>query len=390
MTKRWHIVHVYKDYWPPVLGGIEKYISLLARHQARQGHLVTVLVTNPAPFPRSLFTYQTQEVVPGSGMLKVIRTARLVTVASTPISPAQMWWQRRLHADVVHLHFPYPPGEVANYLWGQGRATVVTYHSDVIRQQRILQLYRPLLHRILSKVDAIVATSEAYIRSSPFLQTHRSKVRVIPLGIDVTPFRHIPSTTIQAVRHQYAAPHPEWPVVLFVGRLRYYKGVDVLLRAVTHLPRTWVWIVGRGPMEAAWRQLVQSLGLQQQVKFLGDVDEKTLPALYAAADVFVLPAVSRAEAWGLVLVEAMAAGIPVISTELGTGTSEVNVDGETGYVVPPGDVPALVRALQTILSDPLRREQMGQRARKRAFQYFDITRVAQQVDQLYMELLNRI
>ena len=388
MERPLRILHVYKDFWPPVPGGIEKHIHLLAYQQARRGHSVTVLVTNPTAFPYSLQTQVEERHVSPTGRVRIIRAGRLFTLASTPISPAQAWWQRRLTADVVHLHFPYPPGEVANDLWGRGRVTVLTYHSDVIRQQRILRVYRRLLHRILRRVHVLIATSDAYVRSSPILSAHRDRVRVIPLGIDLAPYRQIEAAQVQAWRQQYTAPHPEWPVVLFVGRLRYYKGVDVLLRAVVHLPQVWVWIAGRGPLEDTWRRLARSLGLEERVRFLGDVEEARLPALYAAADVFVLPATSRAEAWGVVLVEAMAAGLPVISTELGTGTSVVNRDGETGRVVPPGDVMALRAALKELLFDPERRRIMGARARARAFREFDIVRVADRVLALYHELLD--
>ncbi len=378
-----HILHVYKDYWPPVLGGIEKHLHTLATLQAQAGHQVTVLVTNPAPFPASLRTRVTEER-PG---LRVVRAGRLVTVASTPLSPWQALWQARIHADVVHFHFPYPPGEVAHYLWGRARAAVMTYHSDVIRQRRILRLYRPLLHRVLARMDAIIATSRAYVSSSPFLRAHRDRVHVIPLGIDLKPFAQVDRAAAHALRREATAAHPEWPVVLFVGRLRYYKGVDVLLRALTQVPQAWLWVVGRGPMETPWRQLAHTLGLAPRVRFWGDVPEATLYLLYAAADIFVLPATSRAEALGLVQIEAMASGLPVISTELHTGTSEVNVHGRTGLVVPPGDVAALAQALQTLVAQPILRRRLGEAARARAREY-DATRMAQQVLALYERLLH--
>lgn len=381
------VLHVYKDYWPPVLGGIEKHVHWLSHHQAARGLHVTVLVTNPSPFPRSLRTEITRDPARGNGTVRVVRSARLFTAASTPISPSQALWQRRLSVDVVHLHFPYPPGEVANYLWGKARVTVITYHCDVVRHRFILWLYRPLLHRVLGRADAIIATSQAYVESSPLLRTYRQQVEIIPLGIDLTPFRHMDDAQARAFRQQHAAPHPEWPVVLFVGRLRYYKGVDVLLRAVAHLPDVWVWIVGRGPLEGKWRHLARELGIGHRVRFLGEVPEDVLPLVYRASDVFVLPATQRAEAFGLVLVEAMAAGLPVISTELGTGTSTVNVHGQTGLVVPPQDVEALRTALRWLLERPAERRRMGQAARERAFHEYDAVKVGDRVIALYEQLL---
>lgn len=383
------VLHVYKDCWPPVIGGIEKHIYWLSRHQAAHGLDVTVLVTNPSPFPRALRTEEARLLATESARVRVIRSARLFTVASTPISPWQALWQRRLAVDVVHLHFPYPPGEVANYVWGKGRVTVITYHCDVVRHRFILRLYQPLLRRVLERADAIVATSEAYVASSPFLRPHRQRVNVIPLGVDLSPFRELNTAQAQALRQRHAAPHPDWPVVLFVGRLRYYKGLDVLLRAVAPVPDVWVWVVGRGPMEETWRRLARELGIAHRVRFWGDVPEETLPLVYAAADLFVLPATQRAEAFGLVLVEAMAAGLPVISTELGTGTSTVNQHGETGLVVPPRDVEALRAAVRWLLDHPLERKRMGQAARERAFQEYDIAKTADRIIAVYEDVLSR-
>lgn len=384
------VLHVYKDYYPPVLGGIEKHLHTLAHLQTTQGLDVTVLVTNPDRFPRGLRTRISREIVPGQerASVRIIRAGRLFTAASTPISPAQAWNQLCLRANIVHLHFPYPPGEVVNYLARHDCPTVITYHSDVIRQRVILRLYRPLLRRVLRAADAIIASSPHYVRSSPFLSTLRDRVHVIPLGIDLTPFLGVNSRRAAEKRHSLLRGESH-NVILFVGRLRYYKGVDVLVRALQRVPGTVLWIVGTGPMEEAWRRLVAALGLTSRVYFLGDVPEAELPLYYAAADLFVLPSVSRAEALGLALVEAMASGLPVISTELGTGTSFVNVEGETGFVVPPGDAEALAVAIQTLLTNKEMRQQMGEAARQRAMREFNAQVMAERILNLYTALLAR-
>lgn len=381
------VLHVYKDYYPPVLGGIEKHLNTLARQQVAQGLDVTVLVTNPSPFPRSLRTHVTREYPTSSRPgFHLIRAGRLFTVASTPISPAQALWQARLPADVVHLHFPYPPGEVANYLLGRGRITVITYHSDVIRQRLILAFYRPLLRRVLLRADAIIATSPDYVQTSPFLASIPERVHVIPLGIDLIPFLRVDEEQAKRLRKERLRGENTF-VLLFVGRLRYYKGVDVLLHAVARVSGVTLWVVGTGPMEKDWRNLTQALGLGARVHFLGDIPEDDLPLYYAAADAFVLPSVSRAEALGLVLVEAMAAGRPVISTALGTGTSFVNVHGKTGWVVPPGDVDALAEAIQALRATPEICARMGAAARERARREFRAEVMAERILDLYLSLL---
>ena len=379
------VLHVYKDLYPPVLGGIEKHLHALASWQAARGLSVTVLVTNPEAFPRSLRTHIAEAGARPSPTPRIIRAGRLFTVASTPISPAQARWQARLVADVVHLHFPYPPGEVANLLWGRGRVTVITYHSDVIRQRFILRLYRPLLRRVLARADAIIATSPHYPETSPFLAANAERVHVIPLGIDLTPFSRVDVRRAADVRRRLLGSEDAF-VLLFVGRLRYYKGVDVLLRALARVPATVLWIVGTGPMAATWQELTTRLGVHDRVRFLGDVAEAELPLYYAAADAFVLPSTSRAEALGLAQIEAMAAGLPVISTELGTGTSFVNQHGHTGLVVPPGDEDALAAAVRYLREHPDARARMGQAARERA-RAFDLDVMGERITRLYEDLL---
>ena len=376
---RLRVLHVYKDY-PPVLGGIEKHIYTLARLQVEMGLDVTVLVTNPQRFPAGIRT----RIEPGPP--RVIRAGRLFTIASTPISPTQAWKQHRIAADIVHLHFPYPPGEITEYFGGAARRTVLTYHSDVVRQRFILRFYRPLLKRVLHSMDVILATSPAYAQTSPFLREITDKVHVVPLGIDPTPFLSVSSQEVTYLRERWAGG-TQVPVILFVGRLRYYKGVDVLLRALVHVPEAILWIVGRGPLEKVWKDLAHTLKVASRVRFLGDVSEEMLPLYYASADLFVLPATQRAEAFGLVLLEAMAAGLPVISTELGTGTSFINVHGKTGLVVPPKDISALAEAIRTMLASPALRSQMGQAARERVLSEFTATRMAHRVATVYQQLL---
>ena len=228
------ILHVYKDYHP-ILGGIENHLRAVARTQAERGHDVTVLVTNPAG--RSTSVREEEGV-------RVIRASRLATVASTPLSLALFRQLRRQEPDVVHLHFPYPLGEVSQWLLLRGRATVLTYHSDVIKQAGILKLYHPLLKRILRSVDRIIATSEPYVQSSPYLRSVADRCTVIPLGIDIDRFARPQPQNVQMLRARYPGP-----LLLFVGRLRYYKGLDYLIEAMKQIDATLL-VVGTGP-EAA-------------------------------------------------------------------------------------------------------------------------------------------
>lgn len=358
------VLHIYKDYHP-ILGGIENHVKMLAEAEVGAGHEVTVLVTNPG-------REQAREMIQG---VQVIRAKRLATLASTPLSLELGRILAGLRPDITHLHFPYPVGEVSQLLFGRGRPYVITYHSDVVRQQRILALYRPVMKRVLAGAAQIMPTSQPYLNSSPILQPYRGHCTVVPLAVAVEPF----------LAAKPLWPPSELPTVLFVGRHRYYKGVDDLIRAMTQVQARLL-IGGDGPLRPAWEQLVKELNLSHRVVFVGEVSDEALPGLFASGDIFVLPANSRAEAFGKVLLEAMAAGLPCITTELGSGTSFVVQDGQTGLVVPPRQPLALAEAINQLLAAPARRQEMGQLGRERVLAHFTVERLSGRVTAIYRQI----
>jgi rhamnosyl/mannosyltransferase len=365
------ILHIYKDYYP-VLGGIENHLRTLAEGLAARGHEVTVLVANPG----------SHTITHDMNGVRVIKAGRLATIASTPISPAMFLQVRRCQADIAHLHFPYPFGDVAQAVCGRARRTVITYHSDIVRQKTLLRFYSPVLRRALQHAQCIIATSPRYAQTSLFLAPQLDKVSVIPYGIDIARFSSADPSRVAAIRAQYGSP-----LILFVGQLRYYKGVENLIRAMTQLPGRAL-LIGS---ETTTRRteldsLAHELGVADRVIFLGEHDAD-LPAYYHASDVFVLPSIERSEAFGIVQIEAMAAGLPLISTELGTGTSWVNVHGETGLVVPPRDPAALAAAINTLLGNADQRRAMGEAARARAQAEFTVERMVDRVCAEYERLL---
>jgi len=369
------VLYVYKDYYP-VVGGIENHIRLICRG-LRAGYPdiePTVLVTNRAR----------NTVIEELDGVRVIKAGRLATVSSAPISLSLFAWIRRLEADITHLHFPYPIGELAYLLGGRSRKMMITYHSDIVRQKYLLQFYKPFLYRLLARADKITVSNPNYIQSSTYLQPLADKCVVIPHGADLSRFAATPEVQGHAreIRQRYLPP-----LVLFVGLLRYYKGLSFLIEAMSQIPGRLL-VVGEGPQGQEWRALTRQLGLEDQVTFLGRVSDEDLVALYHACDVFVLPAIHRSESWGAVQVEAMACGKPVVCTELGTGTSFVNLHGQTGLVVPPCDSAALSQAINTLLQDEPLRQQMGQRARERAEHEFAYTTMVQRLVDLYTDVLH--
>jgi len=367
------ILYIYKDYYP-VVGGIENHIRMLAEALAQQGHEIRVLVTHP--------TAKTH--IEEMNGVQVIKAGRLATISSAPISLSLFAWVHRLEADITHLHFPYPIGELAYLLAGHSRKMVITYHSDIVRQKYLLQIYKPFLYRLLARADKITVSSPNYIQSSPYLRPLADKCVVIPHGTDLSRFAETEAVRQQAqdIRQRYGTP-----LILFVGLLRYYKGVSFLIEAMPTIEAKLL-VVGQGPEGKKWQALSQQLGLEGKVIFLGRVSDEDLVALYHACDVFVLPAIHRSESWGAVQVEAMACGKPVVCTELGTGTSFVNVHGQTGFVVPPKDSVALAEAIRTLLQNEQLRQEMGQRARQRALREFSLPTMVERVLNLYHQVLS--
>lgn len=364
------IVHIYKDYYP-VLGGIENHVRMVAEEQVRRTHDVTVLVTN-----RGL----RGQVLDLAGV-RLIKAGRLATLASTPLSVSLFTWLRRLPCDIVHLHFPYPIGELAYLAAGRSRRMVITYHSDIVRQRGLLPLYDPFLRRVLQRADRIMPTNQRYVETSPYLRPLAAKCTVVPLGIDLSRFAQADLAQVEAIHRQYGRP-----LLLFVGRLRYYKGLDYLIRAMPQIPARLL-VVGTGPMEARWKALTTEMGLTQKVIFLGNVGDADLPAYYHATDIFVLPSSQRSEAYGVSMLEAMACGVPAVSTELGTGTSFVNQDGQTGLVVPPCDPAALAAALNRLLTDDNLRRRMGEAAHQRAWSMFSLAAMVDRILAVYEDVL---
>lgn len=367
-----HILHIYKDY-PPVMGGIEHHIAMLAQGLVRSGHQATVLVTNTTPE-----TTTTEEAG-----VQVIRAGRDLHLASTPFSLGMAIMARTVQPDVVHLHMPYPPGDVVARAVPGAPPLVVSYHSDVVRQQQLLRIYRPLLERTLEHARAILVASEPYVKSSPFLQPQQAKCHIVPYGIDLQHFSTFDGATVAELRQR----HPG-PLILAVGVLRYYKGLHLLIEAMQQVPATLL-IVGGGPEEARLRAQVARLELQDRVIFAGRISDRDLPAYYHAADVFALSSHLRAEAFGIVLLEAMAAGLPLVTTELHTGTSVVNQHGRTGFVVSPGSASNLGRALAVLVANPDLRARMGQAARASVVAHYTAERMVERVMEVYQRIGNR-
>jgi len=364
------ILHLYKYYYP-FLGGIENHLRLLASEQART-HQVQALVCNTG-------WHSAEEWV---GPVRVVRCGRWMDKFSTPFAPRYPLALHRLGraADRVHIHLADPPAVFYFPLLFPHRekTLVVTYHMEAHSNHPSLSLvYRFFLDRLLPLARRIIVGSPG-LRSSPVLQPYRHRCEVIPYGIDPRRFRETSAVRQQAqrIRQQFGSP-----LVLFVGRLVYYKGLPTLLEAAAQI-RARVLIIGTGPEEPILRQRAAQLRLDEKVTFLGSVSEAELPAYYHACDVFTLPSTGSAEAFGLVQLEAMVCGKPVVSTNL-PEVSFVNRHGETGLIVPPQDAVRLAEALNQLLEDPGLRANWGRNGRERVRTCFSKEQMVQRTLALY-------
>ena len=349
---------VNKHYYPPHLGGVETVVRNMSEGLvAHAGAQVTAIVSNES---RS----RAEETIAG---VDVIRLPRQFALSSAPIAlgmAGELTKQMRSEAppDVIHLHNPYPWGELAWLQANPDVTTVLSYHSDIVRQKRMLAAYKPFFDRVLDRVDLITTSSPNLRDSSPFLRDRAEKVRIVDYGLHVEDIAEPPAAVITRAE-QIRAEHHGRRIVLFVGRLVYYKGADVLVRAMASVDADLV-ILGTGPLESELREIAVANGVAGRISFLPPQDDDELAAYYRAADVFCLPSVANSEAFGLVQIEAHAAGTPAISTNLPTSVPYANLDGVTGLIVPVGDVPALAAALSRLLSDGALRERLGAQARR--------------------------
>jgi len=364
-------------YYPPHLGGIEFHVRDLAEGLVRAGHEVKVLVSAEG-------RQSSTEVING---VHVMRLSRGFEAASTPVAYnfSRYLLLAAPEADIVHFHFPYPWGEFAWMVKEPLTPYVVTYHSDIVRQKLALALYKPLLNRFLNRANRIMASSPQMIENSPYLSPRREWCRQVNFGLPVERIAHHP--TAQARAAELRAQFGDRPIVLFVGRLVYYKGVEVLVRSMPDVDAEFV-CIGTGPLRDSMVAIARVLDCEDRLHILDPVDDDELAAWYHAADVFALPSVEPSEAFGLVQIEAHAAGTPTVSTKLPTGVVYANLDGVTGFTVEVGSHEALAGGLNRLLNDDHLRAQLGQQARQRALSDFTVEAMVENVVAVYREALS--
>lgn len=354
------ILHVNKFY-PPWIGGIETIVSEIAEMLQSAGHTNSVLVC------QSPVDSKQSEILNG---VQIIRTKTLGSFFGMPISSDFFFaFKRASHStDVILLHHPFPLSFLAALLFARKKRLVVFYHADIVRQKWIARFLSPLFHKILKRASDILVTSNQITHSSPLLRSYQSKCTTVPLWINAASLEQTETTelAITKIKQQFSEP-----LILSVGRLVSYKGFTYLIDAMKSIPSGHLLLIGTGPLKDTLLQQIRDAHLENRITILEPVEH--LAPYYYAASLFVLPSITNAEAFGIVQLEAMFCGCPVINTSLPTGVPEVSIHNQTGFTVEPKNTVQLAQSINTLLENNTLQKQFSEQAHLRAVTHFSKT-----------------
>lgn len=355
-------------FYPPDMGGIERVMGDILEGMNERGFVCDVLCSHSKP----KFALDITD-----SKARIYRTKSFGKLARTSITPQMVYFLRKFAKsyDIIHVHLPDPMANLALLLTClDSQIIILHWHADITKQRYLLHLYKPLQTWLLKRADAIITTSPKYLEQSPFLQAYKHKCKAIPLGISCTP-DNVSRPFVQK----------DTKTLFALGRFVSYKGFEYALSALRFLPSYRLLLGGDGPLEHDLKNLAKTLGVASQVEFLGFVADEELPRFYKSSSIFLLPSITKSEAFGLVQIEAMAHGLPVVSCAIaGSGVDWVNQNGVSGIVVPPKDPKAIADAVLEIAKDY---ERFSQNARKRFLEHFTKNQMLDSLQNLYLELM---
>lgn len=367
------ILHFYKTYYPDSYGGVEQFIYQLTEGNKSDDVQTSVLSLSSEPEVNAIELSRS----------KSVKAKKMIEISSTPFSVDAIIKFKRMasEADIIHYHFPYPFMDIIHFILGIKKPTVVSYHSDILKQKNWLKVYRPVMRKFLSSVSSIVATSPNYVETSSTLQEFKHKISIIPIGIDSHPYLSVSQEKVEFWRDKLP---PRF--YLFVGALRYYKGLDILLDAM-HMQNMPVVLIGSGPNELNLKRKAERLGITC-IHFLGQLANEDKYAILKICYGILFPSHLRTEAFGISLLEGSILAKPLITCEIGTGTSYINIHNKTGLVVPPGDYLALRSAMLHLWNNGEVAQFYGEAARERYFELFTSDKMVDEFNNLYRNLLS--
>ncbi len=357
----------------PIRGGVEKVMWDLTRGLAARGVSCDMLCAAGDGEKET-------RIIPLGETGRVIVVPALFKAAATMITPQMISWLRkhRNDYDIIHIHHPDPMACLALWLSGYKGRVILHWHSDILSQRFLLTLYRPLQSWLIRRAERIVGTTPVYVAESPWLQRVQDKVTYVPIGIEPVP---VDEAGAARIREKYKGKK----LVFSLGRLVPYKGFAYLVEAARYLDDSYhILIGGSGPLRGELQERIDALGLTDRVTLLGYLEDAAIPALFGACDVFVLSSVMKTEAFGIVQIEAMSAGKPVIATRIPhSGVSWVNEDGVSGVNVAPENALELAKAIQFICNSSENYRTLTDCARKRFMEMFTSGRMIDGIMKLY-------
>ena len=388
--KKLKILQVNKLY-SPYIGGIEKVVQQIAEGLNEKVDMKVLVCQDKGRGKKEKVNN-----------VRVYRSPSLGIWGNLPLPYRFTSDLKRLSKDrdIIHVHMPFPFADMACLLSGYKGKIVVWWHSDIVRQKKMMKLYRPIMMKFLNRVDKIIVATEGHIEGSHYLKSFRDKCVIIPFAVDSELernadlyFKNVSSIRTVTIEEAQSFDYIKAKPVrfLFVGRLVYYKGCKHLLEAFSRLDgNVELDLVGTGPLEQELKELAVQLGIQSKVHFHGSVTNEELYKYYEQCDVFILPSIVKSEAFGLVQLEAMVYGKPVINTWLPSGVPYVSINGKTGLTVHPENVIELAKAMEWMQYHPIERQNMGQAARKRVKEVYNINYMLDKVMELYEEVKSSI
>lgn len=372
------ILQVSKLY-PPKIGGVERVVQQIAEGLNDKTEMQVLVCQEKGK--------GCDEVYEG---VKVHRSGSLGVFLSMPLSFSFIHDVRKFskNADIIHFHMPFPLADLAFFLSGYKGKVVIWWHMEIVRQKKAMALYRPMMMKFLERADLIMVATEGHVKGSDVLQQFKDKIVAIPFGLDDA----FLEKSLAAIEKEKGVARTSTATnFLFIGRLVYYKGCDVLLEAFAKMENkeAHLTLVGGGPMKEELETMAKTYGIESRVHLLGSIPYDDLLQQIAECDVFVLPSSERTEAFGIVQIEAMAYGKPVINTNLPTGVPYVSLHGKTGLTVEPKDVKGLSDAMDRLANDADLRQKFGKSARKRVEDEYKLSSVLDRIYAQYEKVLEK-